>query len=225
MRLRGFEVFFLALFGVTAMIFGAVLSATLALADGAITQALIGHLLGSTLAVAVILLMLRFVNRVPLHQVGWHCARPISNLGFGVAQLALWWPATALTNLLARDMAPQETIHPVQEFLSEHHGPGEWLIIVVSVVVAAPLVEELAFRGVLQGWLCKSLSAPGAILVASVLFGLVHGSTWPDPIPLTLFGIGLGITYQRTRSLLAPVALHASFNASMLLLGALYGVE
>jgi membrane protease YdiL (CAAX protease family) len=67
-----------------------------------------------------------------------------------------------------------------------------------------------------------------AISLTSVLFAVLHAAQWPAPIPLFLLALGLGVVYQRTGSLLAPIAMHAVFNAFstlMLFMVALPGGE
>jgi membrane protease YdiL (CAAX protease family) len=157
--------------------------------------------------------------RVRPYELGLHFHRAKSFVPFGFAQLLVWWPLVALATVLVRELMPRMSAHPAERFLLAAHGIGDWLLLAVSVLVCAPLGEELLFRGVVQGWLTRRLDARAAIAVASTLFGLAHFSTWPDPIPLVLFGIGLGTTYQRTRSLWSPIALHAGFNAIMLIVG------
>jgi membrane protease YdiL (CAAX protease family) len=67
-----------------------------------------------------------------------------------------------------------------------------------------------------------------AIVLTSLFFALLHWQQWPAPIPLFLLAVGLGVVYQRTGSLIAPICMHAIFNAFstlMLFLVALQGPE
>ncbi|MFL5330595.1 MAG: CPBP family intramembrane glutamic endopeptidase [Gemmataceae bacterium] len=54
------------------------------------------------------------------------------------------------------------------------------------------------------------------IVGVSVLFAMLHAQSWPDPIALTVLGIGLGWLAWRTQSLAAPVVCHALFNVMSL---------
>jgi membrane protease YdiL (CAAX protease family) len=67
-----------------------------------------------------------------------------------------------------------------------------------------------------------------AIGLTSLIFAALHAAQWPAPIPLFLLALGLGVVYQRTGSLIAPICMHAVFNAFstlMLFLVALQGPD
>jgi membrane protease YdiL (CAAX protease family) len=58
-----------------------------------------------------------------------------------------------------------------------------------------------------RGW--RFLAANVAV---SALFAAMHGHVWPTPLPLFFLSMGLGVLYQRTGGLVAPIALHTVFN-------------
>lgn len=78
----------------------------------------------------------------------------------------------------------------------------------LSLVIIAPIVEEFIFRGLLLHRWNKKWGLKYAILLSSLLFGIIH----PDPIGATAFGIAMCILYLRTQSLLVPVICHATNN-------------
>ena len=82
--------------------------------------------------------------------------------------------------------------------------------------VAAPVFEEVIFRGFLLASLTRYLPVWGTILASSLLFSLAHLSL-SEVLPLTTLGIVLGVVYTRSRNLLAPILLHSLWNSGTLL--------
>lgn len=84
-----------------------------------------------------------------------------------------------------------------------------------SIVVAAR--EELLYRGVIQTLLARRLSFPATLIVSNVIFVLYHYGAQPLYLVGTteIFAIGciLGLIYRATGTLLAPIALHAAYDA------------
>ena len=92
-------------------------------------------------------------------------------------------------------------------------------MIVVQIVFVGP-AEELLVRGVVQGGLRRSFGPAPAILIASVLFGLLHfgvGGTLPERLAyvgiVTILGALLGILYERTGNIVIPALAHGLYNA------------
>jgi membrane protease YdiL (CAAX protease family) len=97
--------------------------------------------------------------------------------------------------------------------------------IVLLVLIAGSLAEELMFRGYPFQRLVEAIGAGGAILVFSVLFALVH---WMNPgasplglLNTVLIGVVLSVAYLRTRALWLPWGLHFAWNAT---LGLVFGL-
>ena len=88
---------------------------------------------------------------------------------------------------------------------------------VFGLVIMAPLMEELLFRGAIQGYLMKVWKNPWwAILFSSLLFGLVHGN--PAQIPFAfIIGIGLGWMYYKTGTLIPCFFMHLVNNGTAVL--------
>lgn len=93
-------------------------------------------------------------------------------------------------------------------------GDFSWMKLVLALItasIAAPIVEELFFRGMLYGWLRTRWSAVGGVVLSAAIFSGAHA------IPLILasifvVGVTLAIVYERTKSTLATMALHSLFN-------------
>jgi membrane protease YdiL (CAAX protease family) len=87
---------------------------------------------------------------------------------------------------------------------------------IALAVVAAPLYEEIIFRGVLFPMAARRIGLPGSILAISAVFALLHLHL-PSLMPLFLLSIVLCLTYWRTGSLWTSIGLHALFNGATVL--------
>ena len=66
---------------------------------------------------------------------------------------------------------------------------------IIAVVIMAPIVEELLFRGAIQGHLLRKWKHPaGAIVLSSLIFGVVHGNWVQAPFA---FGTGMDVLSHR----------------------------
>lgn len=86
----------------------------------------------------------------------------------------------------------------------------------VTAAIAAPLFEELLFRGFLLPSLTRYMPVWGAIVLSGFLFAIAHLSL-SEILPLATLGMILGIVYARSRNLLAPILLHSLWNSGTLL--------
>lgn len=105
---------------------------------------------------------------------------------------------------------------PRQQILDEvaTGGSGIW-VLVVTVVVLAPVVEEVVFRGLLFQVLRRRTGLWPGVLVSSLTFAIVHLELIDRPLSLgALFVLGAWLAWalHRTGSLVVPVTAHALFN-------------
>lgn len=85
-------------------------------------------------------------------------------------------------------------------------------VMIITAVIMAPIFEEIIFRGIMLKGMTNSGEEPWkAILISSVLFGLIHGNPWQF-VGATLLGCVLGLVYYKTKSLLLPMLLHGFNN-------------
>jgi hypothetical protein len=90
------------------------------------------------------------------------------------------------------------------------------IVLAIFGTTAAPVAEELAFRGFLQPLLQRNLGAAGGIALTSVLFGGLHyseyGDSWRSALLVALAGAAFGCMRYWTGSTAAAAVMHASFN-------------
>lgn len=95
------------------------------------------------------------------------------------------------------------------------------MMLAISAAVIAPLVEEIIFRGFIYGVIKRYTDGIYAALCSSLLFALVHlhvGTLFP----LALLALMFCAMYELTGSLLLPMVMHGLFNASSLIVMALF---
>lgn len=91
-------------------------------------------------------------------------------------------------------------------------------ISIAMIILAAPWIEEFIFRGCLQNWMRRYMGSKIAIIGTSIVFAMMHyapsqsKSNFPLIASLFVFSLYLGFLYEKTRSLLAPIVLHMTFN-------------
>ena len=87
---------------------------------------------------------------------------------------------------------------------------------IIRVVVIAPIVEELIFRGLIFSGFQRIYPAFWAIFFSALLFSLFHLNPWQLG-PTFLLGLLLGFVRLRTGSLLAAIFTHALHNGMIFL--------
>ena len=85
-----------------------------------------------------------------------------------------------------------------------------------TAAIAAPVFEEIVFRGFLLPSLTRYLPVWGAIGASALLFAVAHLNV-SEVLPLATLGAVLGFVYTRSRNLLAPMLLHSLWNSGTLL--------
>ncbi|MDJ1172377.1 type II CAAX endopeptidase family protein [Roseofilum sp. BLCC_M154] len=96
---------------------------------------------------------------------------------------------------------------------------NDWVAIACfsfTASVAAPVFEEIMFRGFLLPSLTRYVPVGLGIILSGLVFAIAHLSL-SEVIPLTTLGIIMGFVYTRSGNLLAPILLHSLWNANTLL--------
>lgn len=91
-------------------------------------------------------------------------------------------------------------------------GGAERILVVIFAVAVAPVCEEVVFRGYLYGGLRGVIGRGPSLVATAALFALFHQHL-PVLLPVFLLGLLLGLLYERSGSLWAPIGFHALFNA------------
>jgi membrane protease YdiL (CAAX protease family) len=129
---------------------------------------------------------------------------------------ALGFTLSTFIVLLVVEVALEALLHGTSEQGLEpsHWEPSkavQFALNAAVVVVAAPLVEELTFRGVGFTLLAR-FGTVAAVLGSAIAFAADHGLVEGFPA-LFVFGVAVALVRVRTGSIYPGMLLHASFNA------------
>ncbi len=180
---------------------------------------------GNMVQVAIALLALQVVTQC---NGTTPAAKPARAIGAGVLAFLLVAPVVAGVSIAINAMlvalgfpkAP-ETSHETLRILIERHDTLLSVLTLAHVALLVPIAEEALWRGLLQPSLRRAgLGGFEAVLATATLFALIHWSVVPAEgraaglAMLFTLALALGILRERTGGIIAPIALHALFNAA-----------
>lgn len=142
-------------------------------------------------------------------------------VAWGAGMGVLVYPAIAIVvgvpmSLLLEAVSGEPTTAPDQ--LPAQLSAGGKVLAVVLAVVAAPLMEELFYRGVLYRSIRDRHGFWAGALISAVIFGAVHyvASPWQNAVLLqsvmVFTGFAFAWIYERGGTIVSSIAAHVVFN-------------
>lgn len=136
-------------------------------------------------------------------------------LGGGITLFAFQYGALSALKQVGLTTGQNQAVVPAGDPVTYYLA-----MIAVSLLVVGP-VEEALFRGAVQGGLRRAFDAAPAILIASLMFGLIHlpsisgtpGQRWAYVAVVVVLGAVLGYLYERTENVVVPGLVHGVYNA------------
>jgi membrane protease YdiL (CAAX protease family) len=141
----------------------------------------------------------------------WFSDLPWFFVGIGL-QLAALIPIGILDSIYGHT-AKQDVVKT-----ADHASGWQIPVLALTIVLLAPLTEELLFRGALLRSLLRRVTPTAAVLLSAVVFGLVHALGDPSigtmiALPaIILLGVVSGYQAARTGNLTRSILLHVGFN-------------
>ncbi len=176
-------------------------------------------LLAETLTIFGVYAYVRFAQRLHLRDIGLDKPH-IRYLGWALFGMAVYMVGYMLIAALIYNFVPSIDLEQKQQIgFDGAHAPGELILTLVSLVVLAPLAEEVLFRGFLYTNLRSLLRARYAVLLTSILFAVGHlqfGSgappLWIAAIDTFVLSFVLCVLREKTGSIWAGVGVHMLKN-------------
>lgn len=182
---------------------------------------LAGVIAGGWLAfvAAVVVVSRRFGTGDLIGDLGFRFA-PIDLVGvpIGVATQVLLVPALYVPlRSIWPDTFSSEQVEERAQDLADRAGGWLTVLLIVVVVIGAPLVEEVVYRGLLQRSFASAVGPILGLLGTSIWFSLIHLSPVEYP-GLFLAGFVFGGFVTLTGRIGPAIITHAAFNAAGLYL-------
>jgi membrane protease YdiL (CAAX protease family) len=135
----------------------------------------------------------------------------LTGAGFGLLLLAAWAPVGFILSGRRLQLDRLLTV-----LVGETSGAGLVLAAIV-LVLGAPVVEEIFFRGMIYGKIARKSSRWVAVMLSSILFVMAHGTLVLPALYVLAIGVALA---RRTRTLWFTIAAHGAWNLAVLCLAA-----
>ncbi|WP_128104112.1 CPBP family intramembrane glutamic endopeptidase [Paenibacillus sp. DCT19] len=84
------------------------------------------------------------------------------------------------------------------------------IFVILAISIIIPFFEELLFRGLLFTTISNKYGTWWALIISSVVFGMLHGGVF---IATSIFGLIFGYIFYKTKSLLPGIILHIIWNS------------
>lgn len=96
-------------------------------------------------------------------------------------------------------------------------GGSNIIIAFIGTAIAAPIIEEILFRGLIFNELKKVMSVTVAVVLQGVLFGIYHMQVVQGAYAI-VFGILMGLAYVWTKSIWSSIIIHIMINGTSVIL-------
>jgi membrane protease YdiL (CAAX protease family) len=171
-------------------------------------------LIGSAFVTLLIVAIVFRLFKMPLKPIfGSGRLRPFTS--FTLLELGLGLNI-ALGAMMVLLPLPESWISEHTDRVSDPLAAAGWPALFLCTVIAAPLAEEVIFRGLCLRFLRLGFSTPLAVLWQAVLFAAFHGTKMQMIYVLPAAAV-LGLVYIWCGTLWAPLILHMAFNAVSLM--------
>lgn len=137
----------------------------------------------------------------------------VYNFDFGTAKIIVLVSITIIAIQMGI-VSPVANLIPMPEIMKDlflELANQNGVFSFMAIVIAAPILEELIFRGIILNGLLKKYSPIKSIIVSSVLFGIVHLNPWQF-VSASIIGLFSGWIYYKTQKLTLSIIIHMVNN-------------
>ncbi|MBS5823865.1 MAG: CPBP family intramembrane metalloprotease [Clostridium argentinense] len=178
-------------------------------------------LVSSILTVLIFLLIYKIKKRKLFEEI---LLKRTKNINFGTGILTgifAWLFNSGILYLLLQNRKFLQHFDTMDEILNPLYQ-GNLFIIILTIGIVAPFVEEFLFRGIVYKTLSKNISISAVIVIQGILFGIYHLNII-QAVYASLLGIIFGFIKYKTQSLWPAIAAHIANNIMAVIIPTIAG--
>lgn len=155
----------------------------------------------------------KYVFKISRTEIGLTGLPTWKDIGLSVLGLIIYMIISAGLIALAVTVIPGFDVNESQDIgFANLNYSFEFIIAFITLIVIAPIAEEILFRGYLLGSLLKSFKPWISVVAVSVIFGFVHGS-WNVGIDTFALSLVVSIIRINTGTLWSGILVHMVKNS------------
>lgn len=158
-------------------------------------------------ALVIPIIIFHFLKRKYEKKVSYQLLPKSRFLFFALIVITIAIQNAILTPITSFIPVPESIKDIFYKFMLQSKNPYGF----ITIALAAPILEEWLFRGIILDGLLKRYSAKKAILLSSFLFGILHLNPWQF-VGAFILGIFIGYIYFHTKNLGYCILIHFSNN-------------
>lgn len=170
---------------------------------------IMGHAILLLVSFAIIFPLVTWFSRFVNNKLNFFM--PISIKGLSIASLA------AVLSQLIQSLISHFVASDNEDIITAFHSPLR-LILMITLFLVSPILEEILFQGALQGGILRRLPPIASIMLTALIFSFAHGYGFSmQTVELLVSGLGYAIVYQQTNDIKMAILSHGLANIIVML--------
>jgi membrane protease YdiL (CAAX protease family) len=169
----------------------------------------LGNLIVNTIIVILISIKLKIkLVNIKLSFVNFDYLKSI------IKNITIIWPILMLVSLVSKTILYEYSEQEIVRNIRISNNSTELLSMFIMIVILAPIIEEIIFRGLIYRVFKRLLGPLFGAFISSILFSFVHLNLLSFSY-LFIFGIILCVYYEKEKTIITPIIMHSILNGIM----------
>ena len=131
-----------------------------------------------------------------------------------IQKVIIIWPVLMLVSLVSKTIFNEFSVQEIVNNIKTSNNSTELIIAFIMIVIIAPIIEEILFRGLIYRVIKRLLGPFFSAFISSLLFSFVHLNLLSFPY-LFILGVILCVFYENENTIITPILVHSILNGIM----------